>query len=427
MRRLPIMLLLILLFAGFLSCRKNVDKIDPVIEITLPHANGLFNALDTIHITASVRDNEIITSVRVSVVFSNHTSLLPDRYFYPGKPEFYVDLRFSLDDPYIESGDYYIMIRAGDGHNEKNAFQPIRINGIPKEILSYYVPVKQTAYSTLINVLKTDLSLDSSLTLGESHCLSALDSRAGLYFQIDEEPSNINAYTLSNFMPEWIVLGAMPYPQFYDLKVDRGLFVCTANGDIWGYDPSGSFFFQTQRMEDFSVETFDMNDIYLVSENLSRSGQTRFLVIYYRSTGFEKNKFLINQDVVEFLHGSDAFIVLSNKGADILVSDLNPENNIMTELNILYNTSLTDAVKINDDKYLLATHKDIYIYERYLNRLSLFLEGVVADRISYEPLGSFIFAISGNQLDQYSYPGGGLVNSVSFEDEVLDFHVRYNK
>ncbi len=420
--------LIIIIISGLISCKPDPwDNIRPNINFISPLENAVYDILDTIHIKASIVDNETLASVSVSIVNSLDQPVYPVKYFFPQSPVFQLDIDFILNDPYQNGGEYDILIKANDGRNNKKAYQPIIIDGPPLQLMSYYVPERLSNNYTLINVLDTSMAIDTTILINHSYHMSAMDNRMDKFYLVDREPSSMYSYSTEKLEPGWTVPGMFPYHKFNDLRIHKGVFIGTGNGDIWGYNKNGSVIFQTMRMEDFIISTFNLNDTFVVSENISRSGLTHFLVMYYRATGMEKNRIQIFQDVVEFATGHDGFYMFSNKDGNIIVSHLEPNENVITEVNSLENEALRDVAKMDDYRYFLITESDVLLYESYLNRFTVYLPGAGGSKVTFEPVERLIFTVRDNIVFRYQFHEGLLVDSLIFENEILDFHVQHNQ
>ncbi len=116
-----------------LSCKKDLDTQHPVIVYQSPTVLQEFEVLDIISVIAEISDDRIIESVKVELVNKEFSPILPAVVLYPKSANYHLDIEYPIEDVYIESGEYYMHIRAEDGTNFKSQYQLVKIIGIPRQ------------------------------------------------------------------------------------------------------------------------------------------------------------------------------------------------------------------------------------------------------------------------------------------------------
>jgi hypothetical protein len=122
-------LTLFFLLAIITSCSKSgttaSDNVLPVVSITSPAANQVFNGGQTINITAHLTDNARIVEVHVHISDMNTGALLIDIHRNPGNGDYALNENFV-----VQSGvQYKILILAKDNSaNEGHAEVDISSN-----------------------------------------------------------------------------------------------------------------------------------------------------------------------------------------------------------------------------------------------------------------------------------------------------------
>ena len=82
---------------------------------------------------------------------------------------------------------------------------------------------------------------------------------------------------------------------------------------------------------------------------------------------------------------------------------------------------------MDDYRYFLITDTDVLLYESYLNRFTIYLPGASGSKVSFEPVERLIFTVRGNMVFRHQFHEGVLVDSLIFENEIVDFHVQHNQ
>jgi hypothetical protein len=121
----------------FSACREK-DSVAPDVTILQPQDGAVFSVFDTVFVSFTAVDETGLTSVSVRLVNAN---------FIPIGASINVNINAStnvgaaelvIDDKLTETGEYYVLVIANDGTNEKRKFRKIRIYGLPKERRAVY-------------------------------------------------------------------------------------------------------------------------------------------------------------------------------------------------------------------------------------------------------------------------------------------------
>ena len=129
----------LLIFTTFLillvGCKKEKDTHIPVITYYSPQHNQAFNVLDTVLVEALITDQKMITSVKVNLTNEEFITVSEARSFSPNTNSYELKTKLAIDDEALESGTYYVLIRADNGDNFKNKYQQILIQGTEQEFV----------------------------------------------------------------------------------------------------------------------------------------------------------------------------------------------------------------------------------------------------------------------------------------------------
>jgi hypothetical protein len=410
----------------FHSCEKNEDTLRPVIRFELPAENLLIKAGDTVRVKAIVNDNEVVRSIKLSLVNSSSIPETTPLYIYPDSREAILDVMYPIDNMEIPSGDYYLLITASDGYNQKNGTRPVKIAEPDIEILNYIMVKRLNSSVTRVEVAGSSFNTDTVFNIQKPYGLSDISSKYGLLYFSSKSPSKLYALNTFNYLEEWGRDAIIPYPEFIHSEMGEYLFLSSGNGSITGYDSEGGNVFQTDARDGYYPQVFHVSGDYVVASQKSRNGSNPFLVIYYVSSGFERNQIQVTEDITAISSSGEQFILFMNSGLNGVVKSLDVDELIYTELSILENINIIDAIRLNDNSFLVATVEGIFEYELYLNRFTFFSD-LVPDLLEYDVLFGQLFATRDKDLISLDLSSGQQQIVHQSADPILNFHILYNR
>lgn len=430
MKKIPVTGSFLFIIAGFLfflaSCEKVSDGTAPVVEFYGPPANTEVLAGDTIRVIAGIGDDKMLNSVQLSLVNSQLVNLTTPSIFYPSGNTYTLDHLYPINNTNLTEGSYELLIIADDGFNRTRRFRTIRITNTDQEVNAFILVKKLNSEVSRVEVLTPSLNIDTVFNIQQRYSLSGVNSKFGLFYYAKQSPAFLTAYNTFDYKPEWDRQAGLPYSEFVYQESSEYFYISTGNGNIFGYDGEGSNVFQTDALEDYIPETFHAFDDFLIASQEMRNGPLSFIVIYYLSTGFEKNRINISEEIAGISSSGNLFYIFMNDGLNGLVKSLNPEELIYTEERRLNGVYFRQVTRIDDNTFLISTDDGIYEYNRYLNRFTEYSD-IEADFTRYEPFSDRLFIVSGDDVKVLDYSAGNEIGEIGSADEVLDLHILYNK
>ncbi len=109
-KAIGIILFFIGLMFSFQSCKKDDDSQAPIISISLPYENEIFDVYDVAMVVGNVSDDQKLESVTVNLLDEQNNVAyigLPVPFTSPSSS---FQLSYALDNIHLESGIYYIHI-----------------------------------------------------------------------------------------------------------------------------------------------------------------------------------------------------------------------------------------------------------------------------------------------------------------------------
>lgn len=412
-----------------LACEKEADTKHPIVTFYSPYENQIFTIFDTIPIEAKITDDKVITSVRIKVVDSSFNPVLPSVYHYPETNEYNLKMGFPIDDYYLESGIYYVMIRAEDGANFKNKYQKIFIESIPRSLEKIIVLTEKDGNTIEVYGIDNSSNISSLFNINGDFVASEITSRYKQLYVAGANQININTYSLKTYQLEWSLEVEPPLPihVLNCLYYDQYLYSSYSYLYIYGYDRFGSKKFNTQISEaGIPSRLFLFKDLLLVDVQSNTGGNT-YVYTFYKGTGSQKQRLLSTFKVVEFFaYDNNNVIIVANEAGQGVLKLYNPYENVLTSINSI-SDKINCSVKINENEYLIGTENGIVLYNYNQSSLTNILPGKIAQRLQYNDLSNEIYIECENQIEKRKYPVMALENTFTFSDTILNIHLQYNK
>ncbi|MCD4745629.1 MAG: hypothetical protein K8R58_04965 [Bacteroidales bacterium] len=424
------LLIAIILFIIVVSCKKDKDTLDPVISFYSPFDSQQFSVSDTILIEAKVADDKIIENIKVVLVNENFIPVLNAIYITPTSNTYNISMIYPLYDLYMESGIYYVLIRAFDGTNSKNQYQKILLDEIPQQIDGVIVLTQAKSHDIEVLKLDSSFAFNSLFFIDGDYSASAVSSRYNQLYVTGHYHLSLKAFDLKNYEVDWFV---EPFinPPYYDydcLYYSDFLYVSFYNYYIKAYDSNGSDRFSaTLSYDELPSKIFRHND-YVIIDKQSKVGGNTYISVYYFISGVLKQELNFDYKVVDFFtKDNDNIYVLANSynQGTLKIYDLS-FNNIFESFSMPEGKILS-AEQIDYTKILIAYENTVYHYESVFNILTTFIPDVTAYKIQYDKLNKHVYIAENQKVSVYTYPEAVLKNTVTIADSILNIHLLYNK
>lgn len=420
-------LCIFLLFMLAFGCKEEVDDEPPIVDFISPEANESYQVNDSIPVILNITDNSLISSVVLSLVEENETPAGRTYYFTPDSSSFRLEMNYPLDNTALSTGKYYLQVLASDANVDNKTRRSVNITEIPKELLNFIAITPSGTNTTDIRVYTPDFEPDTTIFLTMSYYTSSVSGSHKKLLYVPAYLSRLYAFETIKYQEEWIIEAPFPYSEFYHLVCDYLIYASTGNAEIWGYDRDGNVSFQTEAKTNFMILNFNISHDYVFAACVPKTPEDLLLALYYRGTGVQKKSWTTETVITGIESSGNNFLLIVNDGTDVKALEVETEELNLTEKAALENNSAHHTLKIDDRYYLVQCDNGIYRYDHDLIRFELFLDGIQSSKMVYEDLDRNIYLIAGDDILVYAYPGGFLAGSFSPGEEILDFHILYNK
>lgn len=412
-----------------LSCEQEPENLYPVIDITSPVLNQHFIIPDTIHIEANITHDEGLTKIKVGLVNDQFISVLTSYYLSPEGRNYHLSMDFPITGSDLETGDYYLLIRAEDETEFKNEYIKIHIAAIPLEFEKLVVLTNSSSSLVKVSSVKLDGQFNSILDVYTDYSSSEIDSKSRMLFIAGINLFDITSINLDESEIKWQRNAFPPLPMHapFCTCFNEYFYISYATSFIYGFRSDGSMVFNTTIEENKLPSRILKYNEYLLADLQSKTGGFNYLATYYLSTGAERQRMQNSYSVVDYHDAGEKNVLImanGNEGGRILRYD--PDENVETLL-LELPEEINFSLKITDNEYLIGTSAKNYLFDLNLLSLNEVLDGMTFTLMRFESLSDKIFAAGDNQLYIISYPEMQIQNTIMFSDSILNLHLFYNR
>lgn len=414
----------------FFSCKKEIiDNQAPIISILQPLQNQNFTAFDTIPIQGIVTDNNLITSISISLRNSNNINVLNNISITPNTTSYNLNEQFLLNDLYLPSGIYNLKISAFDGVNQTDMYIPLTINEFPKTRNGFFVfsnSGSTTQFTKLDNGLNSTpfTSVTGDFLYG---CVNSLNQQV---YSSGNVSGNLVAFDANTANQSWVESNnASGFPHFTTiLSHESEVFVGFYNRNIKSYTKNGvSKFSALAFVNSYSSLIFiHENNLLLTEQPEISTGITR-LVTYYL-TGFVKDNLLLNEDVnAMFSFSTNEVVLFTNVSGNGKLSIYNISSNATWQPFALNTGLISSCTEVSNGIYLIAQNGDVILVNINNFTKSTYLSGINAQLVKYDVVSNEVIVTSGNSLTTYDYATKSVKGNYTHSNTILAVDFWYNK
>ncbi len=414
------------LFITFSSCQKTDEQV-PFIQIEQP-SGGSYSVLDSIRVVAQISDNEIITRVSVYVINESNQRISTPTSLYLNQKNYNLNILHTIDNLYLSSGSYYLVVEAWDEQNEKKSYIPIQIGAIERQLTDIIIIEGDLISTKIISIYQRNQVLK---VIAEPYQCFLYNPYAKQYHFLSTQ-GILSAYQSSNWEKKWTVDQLKDPSHVYtgQLKYENNLtFVSNFRGAIAGYGPTDKVIWQANT----SGNQAQISD-FIFTENNILVSMLSFAIGYdvveqlNRGTGAYVRSFDINFTPKRICPiDQDLNIVFGNYYNQARACSLSTLYNLVWPVGDFGSAHLEDAFKVTDYQYLVALDHKIIEYH-ITSQMQRTLDTCSNDiKFFYEPLNQKVFYVDGSQIKISNHPQTGHQLYYSHTHEIKDLIFVYNK
>jgi hypothetical protein len=422
---------LISIFFLISACKKDKDAVMPVIVINTPSENQIFTALDTIQITATIEDETALVQIDATVCDYNKVPILATVTIVPDDKEITIQIPYALNDINLESGNYYLWIKAFDGTNTASKYRSIQISAAPRELK--YIYIMSIFNSTTVRLQRKAVggNLENLIDITGDLSATASSSKFQLVAVCGNIYGDLNVYNVPSGALQWSipVVSDPPFPYFESISIYNEIFYCSFyNGFIKAYNNAGTQVFSANTSTGSFPGVVFANTDYVFADEDFYSGTERFFSVYYSDNGTLRQQISTDYIITNiFQKDEDNIFIFGNQGGQGIIRLYSISANGTWEPHTLPAGMITDVVQIDENDYIISLESGLYKYQYDMNSLTTYLPGVNASKIKYDAVNSDIYAVQGNTINIYDYSSHALISNITASDSIAGFELLYNK
>lgn len=411
------------------ACERVDDGTPPVLTLLLPDNNTEYAVGDSIHVVGTVTHKFPIRSVKVSLLNNQNIPALNPEYLFPDAYGYNIDLKYPIDDPGLEAGNYTLQVSATDGHNTVNAFRTLGVSGIPRNMEGLIAVCVSGNLKTIVYEIDTSGAYTELLTLQHGYTASAISSSAGMLYLVKPEPSALMAYELDGMEEVYTYPAPPPFPAFYDLYHDGQLtYLATGNGGITGINGSGTVEYVTALNDDSIPRLVYKHHDHVIAYCERRGGPEKYFRQYYAGTGVFRAGLPVDFTAVSLFNLDEShMIVTGNKNGESGIYTFDVANNFFTAKKDMPPGEIVSAVQLAAWRYMIAHTAGIYHYDHTSQYLAEYMPGTEADAMAFDDTGGLLFIARGALIGVYDQATAGLLQEITLPFELAALHIRYNR
>ncbi len=423
----PITFILITLIN--ISCRKDKENILPLITIFSPLENSTYTLPGLIPIHAEIVDDKLIQSVSVVLVDDALKPISSSKLYFPKSKTYTL-----IDDFYIQSinlntGNYYLKIKANDEEDFKNKYIQIFIEGIPRVLDQLIVLTAPENNTIQISGIKNFENVSELFSIEGDYSASEISSKHQKLFISGVEKINLQAYDFEDLQLSW-EKEIIPYWPMHNqgcMHHDDFLYVSFHYRDIIGYNFNGLEIYNSKVDEMDSPGRVFKHYNFILSDIQRKNGTNPHVSAFYSATGLEAQRLQTTFKVVDFMsQNNDLVTIIANSAGYGSIKEYNVTNNELTDL-FTADTLFLSSVAINSNTIYISTPEYIAEYSVNTNAFVPALFEPHIRHMKYEDLSDLLIAANNTELLLINLPEMTNQKTIEFSDLILNIHLLYSK
>lgn len=400
------------------------------VSILRPSANQLYKEADTIRVSAAVSGSQSIDYVRIAVVNDKFVSVLPVQNLQASGSFFEFETEMVVNNISLESGLYYVQVRAFAGAESSTAYASIYISVVEKTLESVLAVCTEPDGTYAVYNLPLDGAAEKKISLAGDYLGASVQSAANVFYTCGNLTGNLQAWRLADNASLWFVAPPFspPFPLFTGFYADEEVFVASPEAFITGYNTAGLTIFKSQLYSNGYFTEMKRVDsrLFAVFEPFNGLFNTLMVFNYPGGTLFQRVDF--QGDVVRILtHTDEKVLIFINYSNSSAIFEYNVATNSLVKLKDL-NFGRISAVSMSGTENAFLVFQDgVYWYRPGNNSLVKYLSFEGEIHITDDFLTNSLYVGKGNQIKIYRLPSSVPSQSFELPESIRDLFLKFNK
>lgn len=416
--------------AIFTGCTKDENILPPSISFSLPVENDIFNIPDSIHVVASISSESSLEILELRIVNSNFIPVTETTNIPVSGSSHGLDELIIADDIYLESGTYFIEIAATASGETKRKYREITLNEYPLLFERVCVFTIDGNFS-LIDIFSDSLEVGSYSLSGELS--KGIINNYNRQVVLGNSNGLINAFDVETHELIWSETNnnSVSNEFFNDVQFNKELrrvYFSDNNGDIRGYDGNGELVDLVNVGDNLIPESFNIDEDHIVVEVTNFNQSSRFLQVFFRSTGSLLTNLDVDIDIRKILKiDENQYIIIGNGTTKDEVAIYFLDENAFFFPSVFESTGIKDIVRMDEENFAISHSSGIFVFNQSNNDLSLVYEEGNADYIEYDPVNDILMVVANNQLTLVNASISSMLDQYYFSSPIKGIDILYNK
>ena len=393
----------LLILMSISSCEKK-DDIAPLIDFQNPKA-GVYTVSDTINVKALITDNEQISSVRIRLINEGNQQVVSPYSYQPNSKTFHLDAQFIIDNLYLESGDYFLVIEADDGYNTSKAYQSIRVGALARTLDDVLIVETEAQQSSVYSILHNKKLLKSFDTELEDFIYNPYSQQ---YLFLSKN-GILKAYDKTHFQQVWEVTGLKDPIHTYQGRLnyhDKLIYVNNYLGAIVAYNEKGNIVKQANTIDtEGQISDYFFGEDKIMAfkapyvsgkDKIEELNQSTGASVWTYQIDFSPKKLLFSED--------DLCLVFGNKYNCAKACSLSTLYNVVHPFGDFGTRTLGDAFRYSNYFYILSLNRQIVEYDLSNGGERILVDTQSNVKFYYDDLYQKLYYVDSDAIFYLQYP-----------------------
>ena len=413
------------------SCKKDKDELSPTIIVESPNINQEFDVFDIINVKAKITDDIKLESIEIVLTNENFIPVLSSVSASPQGKQTDINLNYEIYDNFLESGKYYLLIKASDGVNTKHSYTEIYIYESPT-YLTHILALTGFGANNY-ELLEIDSGFNTKI-LGSGtseHLASDYNSRYQQLYISGQIMDDVIALDMPDLTLAYSISCIPNPPASYFTSIsymDKLLYVLFYDGNIKAYDNRGNIKYSTQTaMAKYPLKVF-RHQGYLLIYQKDYVGLNGTIGLCYYPNSIIMQSLDVNYEIIDFASkDEDNVFVFANKSNQGEIYIYNIKNNLSTELYSVAGGKIQSFCRIDETRFLIVIGNEIMLFKYNPLSLTTYISNIFVKSLKFDELNNVIYIAESNKISTYVYPSTVAKNQTVLNNSILDFHLVFNK
>lgn len=402
----------------------------PQIRVLKPAGELSVNIPDSVHLSAEISDSDTVSRVTLNLLdsakkpVSSPVVIKPERVFYV------LDFHFPVTDTLLESGKYFIRITAFDGEKEFARTISVNLQAVPKQVRGFVLISLNGQEFSVDRYSRNFEPLQKRIFLDEYYS-SIFYSAERLLFLTAKKNIPLIALHMAKITTQWQkdFVSSVDHHFLDAMQVSDNRLYTAYSGEnkLVAYSFSGNPVLEIFLDGNYFPGKLALSDEFIFLERIQYGFSDRKLGLFYRQTGGHSETYELPFSEVysiTSLNADSLAMVIKEKSMNKVVL-FNHRNQVFSRLKDLEGTPVQSTL-MDNRVLLIATSKKLYKYDFNDNWLDEIYTGAIKT-FRYDDTEHLIYILTNSEMVLIDAALGLEVNSFNLQQEIMDFHLMYNR